>query len=398
MLERNREAVVIGAGPAGLGAAGQLRRRGLEVVVLEAAEAVATSWRGRYLGLRLNSVRWLTGIPGTPIPRSTGRWPSREDYVAYLERYATDQELDIRFGIEAQRVDRDGEHYLVTTSEGTVRARYVVVATGYDREPVIPDWPGRDEFAGDLLHSSRYRDPKPFRGKEVLVVGTGNTGTEVSTQLARGGAARVRVAVRTGKNIFPRTVWGLPITAWGRMSALQPAWFTDRMGRVMQRSAWGGDLSEYGMPRPPHGIATELRVTGLGAVVDGGFVAALKEGAIEVVPAVERFEGTDVVLADCSRLSPDVVIAATGYRHGLEGLVGHLGVLSDAGRPLVMGGETHPEAPRLYFNGYWLPLYGQLTAMRRTSRQIGRAVARDRRRRACSRHRSHTPRLRELAA
>ena len=132
------------------------------------------------------------------------------------------------------------------------------------------------------------------------------------------------------------------------------------------------------MPRAPYGVATELRVRGLGPVLDRGFVAALKSGDIELVPAVERFAGQDVVLAGGARVRPDPVIAATGYRHGLEELVGHLGVLLPTGKPAVLGARTHPDAPGLYFNGYWLPASGQLPAMRRTSRRIARAVARER--------------------
>ena len=143
----------------------------------------------------------------------------------------------------------------------------------------------------------------------------------------------------------------------------------------MQRLAWG-DLSPYGMPRSPYGVATELRVRGLGATLDRGFVAALKAGRLKLVSAVERFDGADVVLADGERIQPQVVIAATGYGHGLEPLVGHLGVLLPSGRPAAYKGGSHPDASGLYFNGYWLPLSGQLPAMRRSSRRIARAIAR----------------------
>ena len=115
---------------------------------------------------------------------------------------------------------------------------------------------------------------------------------------------------------------------------------------------------------------------GLGATLDRGFVTALKAGRLKLVSAVERFDGADVVLADGERIQPHVVIAATGYRHGLEPLVGHLGVLLPSGRPAACKGGSHPDASGLYFNGYWLPLSGQLPAMRRTSRRIARAIAR----------------------
>ena len=111
-----------------------------------------------------------------------------------------------------------------------------------------------------------------------------------------------------------------------------------------------------------------------------GFVEALKQGRIELVAAVERFDGAEVVLMDGTRIRPDAVVAATGYRRGLEPLLGHLGVLDAGGNPVVVGGRTHPAAPGLYFNGFYASLSGQLRHMRRHARAIARAIDRDRQR------------------
>jgi putative flavoprotein involved in K+ transport len=373
------EAAVIGAGPAGLGAAAALKRRGIEPVVVEQAAAVGESWRRRYDALRLNTVRWMSGLPGMGIPRAAGRWPSRDDFVAYLEQYQVHQGLEVRTGVTVERVDRAGGGYLLRTSAGDVAARFVVVAAGYDHTPHVPEWPGRETFTGSLIHSSRYQNPRPFRGKHVLVVGVGNTGSELAVDLLRGGAASVRVSMRTPANILTREIFGVPSTLMARFSERQPAATTDRTGFLLQRLLWG-DLEPHGIPRAPYGIATELRVKGLGPVVDDGFVSAVKERELELVPAVEGFEGAEVLLRGGKRVGPDVVIAATGYRQGLEPLVGHLGVLDSAGRPAMLRGRAHPSAPGLYFNGYWLPLRGQMPAMKQTSRAIARDVARARRR------------------
>jgi putative flavoprotein involved in K+ transport len=388
------ETVVIGAGAAGLGVAVELRRRGVaDVVVLEHADSVGSSWRARYDGLHLNTVRRLSGLPRHPIPRGAGTWPSREAFIAYLEDVGSRSGIEVRFGVEVQRLDRDGNRWKVETSSGALRAGFVVVAAGYDRVPRIPDWPGRDGFTGELVHASQFRNADPYRERDVLVVGAGNTGTEIATRLADGGAARVRVSFRTPVNIMPPTFLGMPTPVLARMSENSPAWLVDRGGFLMQRIAWG-DLSAYGMPRSPYGLATELRVRGLGATLDRGFVAALKAKRVALVPALERFDGPDVVLAGGDRIQPHVVIAATGYRHGLEPLVGHLGVLLPSGKPAVRTGRAHPGAPGLYFNGYWLPLSGQLPAMRRTSVRIARAIARERSVRARKRER---PRARGLS-
>src|SRR5947208_14638017 len=97
--------VIVGAGSAGLAAAAELRRTGVESVLLERGPAVATSWRDRHEDLRLNTVRWLSDLPGLRIPRSAGRWVSRDDYISYLERFAEAHRLAFQPGVHVQRLD-----------------------------------------------------------------------------------------------------------------------------------------------------------------------------------------------------------------------------------------------------------------------------------------------------
>jgi putative flavoprotein involved in K+ transport len=383
-------ALVVGAGAAGLGAAAELRRSAVPVVVLDRAHRVGESWRSRYDGLRLNSARVVSGVRGAPISWAAGRFPSRDAYADYLASCVDRLGLDVRCGIEVTRIDRHENGYVIRSPQGEFNAAAVVVATGYDREPCVPDWPGRDSFTGELLHASEYRNAAAFAGRHALVVGTGNSGTEIAAQLAGAGAGRVHVAMRTPVNILPRSFMGIPSSVLGALGRRHPAAFADVIGRVIQRLSWG-NLSAYGMPRAPFGVGTELQRKGLGPVIDGGFVDALCAGRLELVAGLDRFEGGDVVLADGSQLRPDAVIAATGYGHGLEPLVGHLGVLDATGRPLRVDGASPPGAPGLYFNGFWLPLSGQLPAMRVTSRRIAAQIARDTSHRgaATGRRRSH---------
>jgi glycine/D-amino acid oxidase-like deaminating enzyme len=380
----DHEALVVGAGVAGLSAAAELRRRGVRALVLERAEGVGSSWEGRYDGLRLNTFRWHSSPLHSRIPRSAGRWPSREALVEHLREYARRERVGIEFGTAVRRIDRAPGGYEVETSAGRRPARFVVVATGYDHAPSIPDWPGADGFEGELVHAGEYRNPSPFVGRDTLVVGAGNTGTEIAVHLHRVGAGRVRMAVRTPPNIVPLELFGIPITYLARLGELAPEPIVNLAGSLLQRWAWG-DLAPHGLQRAPYGIGTELRLKGLGPVADRGFVAALKAGRIELMPAVDRFDGADVVLTGGRRIRPEVVIAATGYRMGLEPLVGHLGVLGPSGRPVCIRGEAHPAAPGLHFNGYWLPLSGELPAMRRTTRRIGAEITRSRDGRAGSR-------------
>lgn len=373
------DAFVVGGGPAGLAVAAMLGRTGLRAVVLERAAQVGQRWRERCDGLRLNSVRWMSGLPGYPIERRLGRWVARDDYVAYLERYAERFAIEVCGETIVDRIDRDGDRgeWRLTTSGGELRAAVVVVATGWDNVPSIPSWPGADAFPGELLHASAYRRPEPFSGREVLVAGLGSSGADIAVDLLEGGARRVSVACRTAPNIFPRQWLGFPICAaallesGSREPGRVPPAVGDACGRLFQRLV-NGPRRSYGLDPSPYGVATTRRTRARTPVIADGVIDALRDGRVELRPELVGFDGADVVLGDGSRARPDAVIAATGYRHGLEELVGHLGVLDTSGAPLARGAETRPGAPGLHFVGYKLP---HLYEIGRDARAIAAAAS-----------------------
>ena len=221
------------------------------------------------------------------------------------------------------------------TSRGELDAARVVVATGYNRTPFIPGWPGRDGYSGTLIHSSAYRNSAPYRGKEVLVIGAGNSGAEIAADLLEGGAGRVVIAVRTPPHIVPRQALGVPAQVVGIGIRRLPPGVGDVIVAALQR-IFVGDLSRSGMPKTERGFYSDFLSRGVVPTLDVGLIGPLKRGTVGVVRGVESFERSAVVLADGSRISPEVVIAATGYRRGLEPLVGDLGVLDAAVAPTSM--------------------------------------------------------------
>jgi putative flavoprotein involved in K+ transport len=363
--------IVVGAGPAGLATASRLRRAGLRPVVLERADAVGASWRGRYDRLRLNSPRWYSTVPGGRWRPGTPVFPSRDDVVDHLETYAADEGIDVRLGVGVTTVDRDGDAWIVATSAGDMRATDVVVATGHSNLPHVPAWPGRDRFAGLLLHAAEYRSPGAYRGRDVLVVGAGSSGAEIAHDLVDGGAARVRLAVRTPPNIMLRAPIGAPLAA---ALARLPTPISDAVARFVRRRTVG-DLTAYGLPAPAEGVFSRLRRLHVAPmIVDAEVLDAIREGRIEIVAGVQALDDTGVLLAGGERIAPDTVIAATGYRTGLEPLVGHLGVLDDHGSPRVTGGEA---APGLRFVGF-VPRPALLHALGREAQRAARGIARAR--------------------
>ena len=268
--------------------------------------------------------------------------------------------------MEATSIEPSGAGWRVTTRERAFDARGVVVATGYSRVPYLPPWPG--SFAGPLVHACSYRNPERYRGRDVLVVGAGNSGTEIAVDLAEGGAARVRIAVRTSPTIVRRDTMGLPTQLFGiALSGLPPS-MMDPVSRALQRATIP-DLTAYGLPRPTAPFS-QFQQSATVPVVDVGFVDAVRAGAVEVVGGVVALDGPDVVLADGSRVVPDAIIAATGYRPGLEPLVGHLGVLGEHGIP-------RSTLPGLHFAAISVQLSGLLREASKDGRRIARALARE---------------------
>jgi cation diffusion facilitator CzcD-associated flavoprotein CzcO len=369
------QVVVIGAGPAGVSSALALKDVGVSPLVVDQAEQVASSWRNRYDRLRLNTWRRYSQLPDRPFPKGTPTFPSRDQVVEYLDRHAHEDGIELRLGTRVERLGRDDGGWRVKTSAGELTAPQVVVATGFENEPLMPEWPGRENFAGDLLHARDYRNPEPFRDRSVLVVGPGCTGMEISHDLADGGARKVWLAVRTPPNItlrqgpgpVPGDVIAVALWRW-------PERFSNAFANFGRRMDMG-DLSEYGLPVPDEGVFTRAHRLGMApSIVDKEIVEAIKDGSIEIVRAVESLDEQGVTLDDGTRLEPDAVICATGYLRGLEPLVGHLGVLGERGVPTALG--EHAAAPGLRFVGY-VPRPGGLGYMGKEAKRAAKAIARE---------------------
>jgi putative flavoprotein involved in K+ transport len=370
-------AVVIGAGPAGLAAAAELQRLGVETIVLDKADRVGASWAGHYDRLHLHTSRGLSGLPGYRIPRRYGRWVARDGVLSYLAEYADLHDLDVRLGVSATVVERGVDEWRISwrrgDESGVIAADTVVVATGYNHTPKRPDWPGLASFTGKVVHSSEYKNPGLLGAREALVIGPGNSGAEIAADLADAGV-RVSLAMRTPPNVVLRAVAGIPSQALVLSMSPLPVRVQDALSGLLQKLVVG-DLRKHGIPKAPRGIATQQLRDDVTPTIDVGLLRALKAGAVQVVAAVERFTKDAVVLTDGTELHPDAVVLATGFQRGLEPLVGDLGVLAASGRPLINADAQLAAHPGLYFLGYSNPLTGNLRQVGLDATKIAKSVA-----------------------
>ncbi|TPK41356.1 NAD(P)/FAD-dependent oxidoreductase [Mesorhizobium sp. B2-5-4] len=343
-------AIVIGAGVAGLAVARALMKAGVATAVLEKESRLAEPWRRRHEQLHLNTHRDLSALPGLAYPKGTPAFPHRDVVIRHMNDFHEANRLPVEFGVSAEAIMFAGDHWIVRTSAGSRLARHVVVATGRDREPYTPQWKGMRAFAGRIIHSADFGDARAYAGKKVLVVGAGNSGFDALNHLAGVDTAAVWLSARNGPALLPKRVGKIAVHRLSPLMARLPLRVADAVMAVTQRLVFG-DLTKFGMPPAPAGGASRLTSDYTAIAADDGAVDAIKSGRIVVVPAIREFTRDGVILANGSMVAPDIVIAATGYRTGLERMVGDLGVLDEKGVPLFNGGQADPKWPGLWFTG-----------------------------------------------
>jgi cation diffusion facilitator CzcD-associated flavoprotein CzcO len=379
MSSRDAESpvLIIGGGAAGLSTAAALARRGIRSTVLDRDDCIGGSWGRRYQSLKLHTIRRYSGLAHYPIPKDRPRYLSKDEYAAYLREYAEVLGLDVSLGERVDAVQEipgspDGMDWEVVTSRGIRRARVVVIATGHYAEASLPSWEGIEEFAGVVLQSSQYATGAAYRGQNALVIGLGNSGAEIAADLAAHGATSVSISVRTTPPIVTREMFKIiPVQLLG--IALTPVGMPrviDRIGAALRRISIG-DLTRYGLGQAAWGPFAARKP----AVIDAGFVKQLKQGRVVIRPKIARFDSTDVVYEDGSREAVDVVVAATGFRTGLEKILKVPGVIDGTGQPRFRSGRP-TSASGLYFVGFDETVRGHLFEISQESKRLAVEVDR----------------------
>jgi len=320
------DTVVIGAGQAGLSAGYHLRRSGRSFVILDGNDRVGDSWRQRYDSLRLFTPARYVSLPGMRFPGKGSVYPTRDQMAEYLETYAERLALPVRTGRMVDRVQRNGDAYVVSAGERMFETANVIVASGAHREPRVPAVARELDPGIVQLHSSEYRNPSQLREGSVLVVGAGNSGGDISMEL-----------VRTHPTYLSGPDRGhIPVdidTAFARFVAVRVVVFAGRHILTL-RNPIGRKAKEK----------SAMRGDPLVRVKPAQLVAA----GIQRVPKVVASQDGLPVLADGQVLRAANVIWCTGFRHDLSWI--DLPIFGEDGAPMHERGVVTGE-PGLYFVG-----------------------------------------------
>jgi cation diffusion facilitator CzcD-associated flavoprotein CzcO len=228
-------------------------------------------------------------------------------------------------------------------------AENVVVATGLNRIPKVPHWKGQEEYRGEIIHASKYKNAKPFAGKKVLVVGMGNTGAEIALDLAEN-QVETGISVRSEVVVVPRDFLGRSVQVTAQKLSKLPFHLGDLIGSLPAKLMFG-DLRKYNIPVSKIKPAVLRRVHGKTPTFDLGTIAQIKSGNITVHRDIEALSSEGVHFKNGSTVNYEAIILATGYYAQLQDFLPNNNKLLDTnGEPNIKHG--HNEQKGLFFIGF----------------------------------------------
>jgi putative flavoprotein involved in K+ transport len=313
------EVAVIGAGQAGLTMGHFLVRQGRRFVVLERADSIGSAWRERWESLTLFTPRRYSTLSGLPFPGDPDGYPTRDEVIAYLERYAETFQLPIELNSEVKKLEPgDDGRFRLEVEDRTIAADQVVVATGPFQKAFVPKL--AQNVSPDVFqtHAVGYHRPSDVPDGTVLVVGGGNTGFQIAKELSE--SHKVVLSVGSRQKPLPQRLLGRDLFWWLTKAGILNKNIESRLGRKLSTR----DTLIGSSPR-------ELK----------------RRYGVELKPRAAGADGRTVRFEDGSELALDAVIWATGYRPDYSWI--KLPIFDEAGRLRHRRGVT--DVPGLYFLG-----------------------------------------------
>jgi cation diffusion facilitator CzcD-associated flavoprotein CzcO len=368
--------IIIGASAAGLSCAACLTKKSIPYILLEKENGVAAPWRKHYDRLHLNTEKYTSSLPYLKFNKEAPVYPSRDYIVNYMEEYAARFNIQPLFHQEVLSVTKKENDWKVVTRDRNFTAKNVIIATGFNRRPLIPTWPGTNNFKGRIFHSSFYKNGAEYKGKKVLVVGFGNSACEISICLHEYGATPA-LSVKGAVNIVPRDAGSefanKAISSLAFISKLFPE-FVDKLNAPVLKKKYG-DYGLYGLKKLPYGPNVQMIRHKRVPLLDIGTIELIKQGHIKVYPAIESFTESGVRFTNGVAEKFDAVILATGYTPSVADFINDSNVVTDErGRPVTSGIESG--LPNLFFCGFQISPAGMLNEIGREAKRIAKLISR----------------------
>lgn len=382
MSQQLPKVAVIGAGSSGITALKGLVDRGFDVTCYEASDRIGGNWvyenkngmSACYRDLHINTSRLRMAYSDYPMPEDYPDYPNHEQIAAYFDDYVDHfglREL-IRFETPVERAERlaDGT-WVITAADGSERFDALLVANGHHWDPRWPEpaFPGSESFEGVQMHAHAYLNPDFLAGKDVVVLGMGNSAMDISVE-ASYVARNVYLAARRGAYIVPKYLFGKPTDQLGGWVNPRIPFTLRRMSVAAMIGAYVGDLERFGLPKPDHRFG-EAHPTISGRILD-----RISHGAVQVKPNIRRLGGDEVEFEDGSRVHADVVIYCTGYKITFPFFDEDL-ISAPDNRIDLYRRVFHPEIPNVFFIGLLQPLGAVMPLAEAQSRWVADYLAGD---------------------
>ncbi|KAF5186359.1 Flavin-containing monooxygenase [Thalictrum thalictroides] len=308
--------IIVGAGPSGLAVAACLANNGVPSVVLEKSNCIASLWQYKtYDRLNLHLPKQFCELPLMGFPENFPKYPSKHQFITYMESYAKKFSIEPRFGqaVETAEFDVECEVWKVRTKDTVYMSRWLIVATGENAEAVIPEISGMEKFHGPVIHTSVYKSGADFKNQKVLVIGCGNSGMEVSLDLCSHNASP-HMVVRNAVHVLPREMFGFSTFGIG-IALLKwiPLRFVDKVLLLLSHFILG-NTDRLGLRRPKTGPFELKSVTGKTPVLDVGALSQIQSKNIKVIENVKKITRRGAKFVNGQEKEFDSIILATGYK------------------------------------------------------------------------------------
>lgn len=302
--------LVIGAGQAGLSMGYFLKSRTDSFLLVDANERIGDSWRKRYDSLILFTPRAYSALPGLPFPGESDGYPTKDEVADYLELYANHFNLPVKLNTKVKTLTRDESHFIIETNHTVYHAQNVVIATGPFHKPFVPVLSRK--LANDVFqfHSAEYRNPQQLREGSVLIVGAGNSGVQIATELAQN--REVHMSVGKTIKMLPHRIFNKSLFWWFDTLRISNVTIDSKLGKYLSLN--DPIIGEEAKP-------------------------LINNGVIRIKPRTVGVNGKKIFFDDQSYCEVNNVIWATGFRPDYS-WIKISGILDQNGRSMHTRGVT----------------------------------------------------------